>query len=270
MMKKLVLAVLVFMVLGTSACSQAASETKKENLETPKIQWAFKSEEIEGVEQREVGEGPTAAVILSAKGKPPSRRIAVYLHQWQAVPPSFEAVAVKALVNAGNTVIYPVYQSTDSDPRDYLRNAVAGIEKAIANLDSKPEGLVLVGSTTGGALAFDLAAVAVDVGLPRPVAAIALFPGRNPDGVIPRPDYTGIDSDTWLVALHSPDSRIPNDASESRRMMRLATEVPDGRKRSLRLSLTPTSRRDQRQIERSMWRRINGFMALARRSHRRS
>lgn len=245
---------------GATGTSDLAEDAATDDSADLAIQWSFPAKEIPEVDQEEVGNGPEGAVILSATDVPRPDRVAVYLHQWTPLPPNAEAEAIIHLIEAGNTVVYPAYQDHESKVTEYLPNAVSGLRTALDALDFEPSAIVAIGATTGGALAFDLAAVAEREGLPSFDAAVAINPGRKPTKAMPRPDYSAIPATTSLLSVHTSGSRIPQSAREARRMIRLATTVPDSRKRFFRATAAKTPTADD------LWRHIRSFIANAERA----
>ncbi len=203
---------------------------------TSSLAWVTPAGDIAGVEQRTIGEGAEGAVVLTANGEPPAEPIAVYLHSWSPLPPSTQSDPVRGLVKAGFTVIYPVYQDFKTEEAELLPAAAAGVRATLDELELSPESLVALGPNVGGALAFDLAAVAAANGLPPIAAAAAVSPGREPSGKLPRPDYGRIPSSARLLTADLPGSKIPGTGAEARRMLRLATAVPAARKQHVRLA----------------------------------
>lgn len=249
--------------------SEDEKGTSSEKRNSGSVKWTFPAHEIAGINQEIVGRGPRAAVVLTPSGRPAPRWIAIYLHHWTPLPPSAESDSIQRLIKAGNTVIYPAYQELDTSVSDYLPNAVAGTKAALASLDFEPRGLVTVGQSTGGALAFDMAATAAKNNLPKPVAAIAVAPGRNPQGVMPRPDYGGIAPSSWLMAVQIPNSKIPGSSKEARRMLMKARNVPDARKELFRAAgIEGQNGKSSDQINREFWRPILEFMTEARASEK--
>lgn len=246
-----------------ASCSGAEGVDPAQDGETAaaEIRWLTPAEEIPGIDQRQVGQGAEGAVILSAQGRSPGPAV-VYLHGWSPLPPSAEKSAISTLVKAGYTVIYPAYQEVGSKVEEYLPNAVAGIRSALAELGTPSNGLVTIGHSTGGALAFDLVAVAGEHGLPAPAAAVAISPGRNPDGEMPRPDYGAIPTQTRLMAAVVPGSRIPGATQEARRMLRLASSVPaQGKRLYISPNIEVLDGKSQAQINRIFWRPILRLLA---------
>lgn len=196
------------------------------------VRWWIPAHAIVGVRQRTVGEGVDAAVVLWSKDRrsPTSRTVIVFLHGYQPNPPSAEGYGdwIAHLTSEGDTVIYPVYQTVNTKPEHYLENALAGIRAGLSAVSVDPKGIVLIGHTTGGALAFDCAAVAQREGLPAPRAVVAVYPGRHPVSgfAVTSSDLSDIPASTRLIAIAGPGDPIPNGDQEAHALLDGATHVP--------------------------------------------
>lgn len=190
------------------------------------ILWSWPAEEIPGLTQQIVGEGAEAVVILHREGEDPSSDAAIYLHSWGASPPNARASHMQGLIRRGYAVIYPVYQLPDTLAEETRRSAIAGIEAAVEELDPNPETLIAIGDVTGGAIAFDYAALARSRGLPVPKLVVAIHPGREPGGLIPPADHSRIPADTKLLIATSSNHRVPDGWALVREMLADASSVP--------------------------------------------
>jgi acetyl esterase/lipase len=198
------------------------------------VTWYGPSHPIRGVSQRIVGSGAGAAALLWRKGKPPPAEAVVFLHAWLPWPPSSYGPWLRHLARRGNTVIYPVYQQMGSKPEDLLGNAIAGIAAGLRAAHVGPSSLVVVGDTTGGALAFDYSAVATERGVPGPGGVLAAYPGRNPPGgEIPSADLSHIPRGTLLEAIAGPGDLIPSGEAQARGLLAGATAVSSAQRRYL-------------------------------------
>lgn len=169
-------------------------------------------------------------VISTAAGRP-SREAVIFLHSWEPLPPSIYAEWLRHLVDEGNTVIYPVYQEISTKPERYRSNALAGIAAALKVIKVNRDSVVVIGSTTGGALAFDYAAVARSGGLPVPRGVLAIYPGRNPgQGVVTPANLAMIPSSTLLEVIAGPGDRIPRGEQQARGLLAGARMVKAARR----------------------------------------
>lgn len=196
------------------------------------IEWSPVAKEIPGYRQRVVGSGAEAAVLIWPEHRAqPSPHAVIYLHAWTPVPPSFQADLFLPLLEGEKTAIYPVYQEPGTPAEQVQDLALAGIRAGIEAIDAAPETLVALGVNTGGALAFDYAALAVRLELPVPRAVVAIEPGREPDGVIPAADPQRIPRSVHLMTVTGPDSRIPGGRRTARLMLAEAGNVPHQNRR---------------------------------------
>ena len=134
-----------------------------------------------GAERADVGHGAQGAAIFrpaGASGAPGP--VVIFLHGWVAIDPARYGAWIGHLVRAGNTVIFPAYQTKPAyDTIAPLSNLLAGVRAALGQVEFAPGRLVLAGHSAGGALAADYAAVAADHGLPAPAAVFSVYPGRK-------------------------------------------------------------------------------------------
>jgi hypothetical protein len=128
--------------------------------------------------------------------------------------------------------------------------------------------VVAVGVTTGGALAFDYAAVAESEGLIPPRAVAAVYPARNPPGGTVTPaDLGDIPARTRLLVIGGPGDPIPAAESQARALLGAAGRVPP----RLRLFNRPAHaarygpQEDGHWARLSFWRPVDRLIAAARR-----
>lgn len=189
---------------------------------------------ISGVQQRIVGRGAEAAVILSSARRVKPRSTTILLHAWSPVPGGSNAPWIAHLVRRGSVVIYPIYQDFNAKPQVVLANAVSGIRRAFASPGTSKRPLIVAGATTGAALAADYAASAPAAHLPVPAAIFAVYPGRDPGvGVIHAVDPTRIVPTTRLTVVGGDYNPVVDGAAEVKRMLRGASNIPQRRRRYL-------------------------------------
>ncbi len=229
------------------------------------VRWLYPSEPIPGVSRRLLGNGPRAAVILWRKGSRPPPEAVVFLHGWLPKPPIAYGAWLRHLAEAGNTIVYPVYQGLLTKPEKLLGNAIAGIAAGLRAVRADPDSVVAVGDTTGGALAFDYAAVAADRGLPGPRAVLAAFPGRNPGrGEVTPADLSRIPPQTQLAVIAGPGDPIPDGEAQAQALLRGATGVPSELRRYLSAPRDTGPRGEGRPSRRAFWAPLDRMIAAAR------
>lgn len=196
------------------------------------VSWLYPNHRIAGVHQRTVGHGVRGAVVLWSRTTPnPPRRVVIFLHGYQALPPITYRGWLHHLAAAGNSIIYPVYQRGSTPASAYLKNALSGIAAGLKAVKADPRTLVAVGHTIGGALAFGYAASARSDGLPAPRAVVAIYPGRNPPtGEVPVGDLSHIPASTRLEVISGAGNPLPDSMAQARRLLAGATRVPGSRR----------------------------------------
>lgn len=189
------------------------------------------AEETPSIEWISVGRGARGARVVRQEGAE-GGRLVILFHGWKVASRGDYRKWISHLARAGNTVIFPTYQSTTTPPAEVLGNALSGIRSAI-EVVGEGDYLVAAGHSAGAALAADYAAVAGQRGLPVPAAVLAIYPGRAilgyPEG-IPQADLTRIDPSTRLVAMSSPSDTIVGE-QPAQDLLAAAASVPASRKR---------------------------------------
>jgi hypothetical protein len=227
-------ALLVALAISLPGCG--GSHGGRRGFSAARVAWTTPARPIPGLAQRLVGTGPRAAVVLWPAGTAPPRDAIVFLHGWLPSPPSVEGEWLRHLAARGNAIVYPVYQTVRGRPEGFRANALAGIGAGLRAVHADPATVVAIGRTTGGALAFDYAAVARARGLPAPRGVLAVFPGRDPgNGEVTPADLSRIPSRTHLAAIAGPGDSVPGGAAQARALLRGASGVP----RRRRAYLTP-------------------------------
>jgi acetyl esterase/lipase len=166
----------------------------------------------DGPRRTVVGEGRTSATVFLPRGGSRGRVGVLFLHGWGATEPRTYGPWIRHLVGRGHVVIYPRYQDSVADPPpEALPSAVIGVRSALTRAPGLRE-LVVVGHSAGGALGPDLAALAPDVGLPRPRAVLSLYAGRSlrgtPGARIPEGPLERIPASTRVEVLAGDDDRV--------------------------------------------------------------
>lgn len=226
-----------------------------------------------GIVTERVGRGAqTAFVIRPDSGGP--HPLVLFLHGWGATLPPNYRPWLDHLARRGNAVIYPRYQESFLTPPDQvLGNLIAGVRLALRRTGGRvrPETLVAVGHSAGGALSADYAAIARAARLPAPRAILALYPGRTLRGVaagIPEVAPERIAAGTRVVALAGANDATVGTAP-ARRIVASATSVP-GARRTYELISDPAvsdhlgPQRATAASRRTFWRRLDDLIAQVR------
>jgi acetyl esterase/lipase len=218
-----------------------------------------------------VGSGARSAIIARPRGAREPLPAVVFLHGWEATDPTVYGAWIAHLVEEGEAVIYPAYQThADSRPRDVLGNALAGVRAALAKVRIRPGSLVVAGHSAGGTLAAGYAAAAPALGLPPARAVFAVYPGRDVPGPspIPQPDLGRIPADTMIEALAGAHDQVVGEA-EARAIVEGAVRVPLGDRR-LVVVTDPTvaghegPARTGAEARRAFWARLDALIAEVR------
>jgi acetyl esterase/lipase len=151
---------------------------------------------------------------------PATAPVVVFHHGWLATNPGVYGAWIEHLARQGRIVIFPRYQDDwMTAPALFLPNAVAAVRDALDVLETAPghvrpdrERFALIGHSAGGNLAAQMAAVAEDLGLPRPRAVVARIPAT-----------------TLLVVVAAADDWIVGDL-RARQIYLGATAVAEDRK----------------------------------------
>ena len=220
-----------------------------------------------------VGRGSRSAAIVRRAGASGPQPVVVFLHGWGLTDEAAYRSWVRHLAATGNTVIVPRYQrNAQADPSRVRSWALAGIRRALGRVTIAPGTLVVAGHSAGASIAADYAATARSTGLPLPVGVFAVYPGRRilgyPSG-IPEADPARIPSTTFLTVLASSNDSVVG-LEPARALYRRASAIPVSRRR-LTVVRDPASAdhyaptRSGQAARRTFWRRLDRFIASARR-----
>lgn len=153
----------------------------------------------------------------------PPHTVVILLHGYSATDPAFLRAWIDHLVRQGRVVIFPDYQTDDplgEPPLEYTGNMIDGVAAALAELESgdhvetRLDDLAVAGYSMGGVLALNYAAMAVGLGLPVPIAVMAVTPGGctgcgGPGGSnelgVPYRDLSRIETATKLLLIVGED-----------------------------------------------------------------
>ncbi|CAA9318935.1 MAG: FIG00801137: hypothetical protein [uncultured Microvirga sp.] len=195
--------------------------------------------------KRAVGRGSAVSFVFHAAGAPAEPRpVVVFLHAWGAVNPGVYGGWIEHLARRGNLVLFPRFQEVGKiRPVDATEKAASLVKEALAALADDPAAkpdlnrVALIGHSAGAGLAFNLAAVAKDQGLPTPKLVHALMAGGLAKDAKSRgvqlADLAKIDPATLLVTVIGDRDQRPSDQA-SRRLLKEASAVPPERKVFLR------------------------------------
>lgn len=146
--------------------------------------------------------------------RPVAAPVVFFLHGWDAVEPTAYRPWIEHLVRRGASVIYPAYQVKGSTlPDACLGNAIVALKDGLAKLSSaghvKPmtQRVAVVGHSFGGVMAANVAAVAVENGLPQPKAVACMHPGSAP---WIHEDWSRIPAGTLLLGVGGEEDGIAN------------------------------------------------------------
>lgn len=239
-------------------------------LTVPDAAGALPLRPIPGLRQRVVGRGPTAAALVWEGSEDPSRNAIVFVHAWGRLPamPFAYRGWIRHLTKREITVVFPIYQDVTTTPGEAAENAFQGIAAGLDEIDARRDTLVVAGHTTGGALAFDYAASAADLGGPRPRGVLAVYPGRNPgEERIEPADLSRIASGTRVAVVTGPGNPVVEGGRQARRLLTAVDHVPSAlRRRHVARDERPDGPfRDDAAARRAFWRPLDGLIAQVRR-----
>jgi pimeloyl-ACP methyl ester carboxylesterase len=132
------------------------------------------------------GKDAQAAWIFESNSPTPKTApIIVFLHGYTGVDSRVYGGWIEHLVRRGNTVIYPVYQTSLLGAEQYSANAMEAIKEAFRVLRQDPDHVrphpenhwAIVGHSLGCPIGANIAATAQKEGLPKPLAFMACNAG---------------------------------------------------------------------------------------------
>jgi hypothetical protein len=169
-----------------------------------------------GVRRTRYGFGGHKYWIFEPYGpKPESAPLIVFNHGYSAINPICYRGWIHHLVKRGNIVVYPRYQrGLYLGFSQFNENAINAVKDAIRTLQSgghvQPEldKFAITGHSLGGGITANMAAQAIDEGLPVPKAIMPVQPAVwNEEGV----DFANIPAETlMLVVVGEDDSTVGN------------------------------------------------------------
>jgi pimeloyl-ACP methyl ester carboxylesterase len=140
--------------------------------------------------------------------KPESAPLIVFLHGFGGLQPIWYIEWIHHLVRRGNIVVYPRYQDGFFRGYDkYTTNALNAVKDAIVRLQRGPhvdpelDKIAVTGHSLGGSLTANIAALALEEGLPSPKAIMPVQPAIMSERYAERVDYSKIPASTLMVVV---------------------------------------------------------------------
>lgn len=189
---------------------------------------------IAGVRQVQVGAGTQAAMVLTHAGAPirDPAPVVVFLHAWGPTGTLLYTSWLRHLASEGVMVIFPVYQDRASHPASAPTNVQAGVRAALALMHNTSSSVVLVGYTTGAALALDYAASAKSAGLPPACGVYGVFPAVSfgLHTAVPLSNPARLPAAMRLVLVAGSSDPVPGGEALARAIAAQARQIPSSRK----------------------------------------
>ena len=172
-----------------------------------------------------------------ANPKPYTAPLIVFNHGWLSTSPVAYGAWIDHIVKRGNIVLFPVFHTgIISDPRNFTYNVIQVIKDAISKLTRNevhvnPElnRTAFIGSSVGGIIAANLAAVADEEGIPVPGAVMCVQPGKTWQPAdflnIPLEDLSKIDPKTLLLTVVGDRDTVVKDI-DAKRIFEESHNVP--------------------------------------------
>jgi dienelactone hydrolase len=164
--------------------------------------------------------------------KPDSAPLIVFNHGWCALHPFFYREWIHHIVRRGNIVVYPQYQKGFFRETDkYTSNAINAVKNAIEKLQDgrhvAPEldKFAITGHSVGGGLTANIAALALEEGLPFPKAIMPVQPAIMADRYEERVNFSNIPAETLMLVVVGKDDVAVGNAS-GKIIFKNATQIP--------------------------------------------
>lgn len=152
-----------------------------------------------------------------AEPAPKQAPVICFIHGYNAIDPEKSYIGwIEHLVKRGNIVVFPVFQATPVEPpANYAPNCAKSMQLAFAWLEADKgrvqpdkDKFAIVGHSAGGMTTGNLAAQWKELGLPKPLAAMPVQPGRafgydqqRDNGLIEFADMSKIPAETLLLCV---------------------------------------------------------------------
>jgi pimeloyl-ACP methyl ester carboxylesterase len=183
---------------------------------------------IAGLKQVVVGGGANRALVISDPGGAHRGPLVIFLHGWGAPGPLLYGSWLRHLADDGATVIFPAYQVGREPPEDSPTNMERGVRATLSRLHLSPRSVVVVGHTTGAALAIDYAVDASRAGLPAACAVYGVFPGSliGQGAEVPLSSPAKLPAATRLTLVAGSSDPVPGGWALARNLLGTATQLP--------------------------------------------
>jgi len=187
------------------------------------------------------GEGDSQYWIFEpAQPTPQSAPVIIFNHGWSAMTPNTYGAWIKHLARRGNIVIYPRYQASLRTPMTaFTPNAIAAVKDALLELQNgthvQPDltRVAIVGHSMGGAITPNMAALAVEDGLPIPKAICCVEPDNHftgdPSIHMPVADFSKISADTLMLVIVGDQDQTAGDLT-GKMIFDTLTQIPATKK----------------------------------------
>jgi hypothetical protein len=198
------------------------------------------------ITKRALGKAGAGSFVFHVAGAAPAegRPVVVFLHAWGAPNPQAYGGWIDHLARTGALVIFPRFQDLNrTRPADASATAERLLKSALSDLSADPEAkpdpkrVAIIGHLAGAPIAANIAADAVEQGLPVPRLVFTVMPGgiasdARARGVVLR-DLSRIAPETLVITvIGDRDARAADLAA--RRLLREASGVSSERKLFLR------------------------------------
>ena len=198
------------------------------------------------ITKRALGKAGAGSFVFHVAGAAPAegRPVVVFLHAWGAPNPQAYGGWIDHLARTGALVIFPRFQDLNrTRPADASATAERLLKSALSDLSADPEAkpdpkrVAIIGHLAGAPIAANIAADAVEQGLPVPRLVFTVMPGgiasdARARGVVLR-DLSRIAPETLVITvIGDRDARAADLAA--RRLLRETSGVSSERKLFLR------------------------------------
>lgn len=161
--------------------------------------------------------------------KPESAPLIIFNHGWSAMHPVIYRPWINHIVKKGNIVIYPRYQAgLVRGFKDFTTNAINAVKDAIETLNKgwhvRPEldKFAILGHSLGGGITANMAALAVDEGLPIPKAIMPVQPYIAPSSSA---EFSKISNETLMLVIVGEDDTVVGNGS-AKIIFQNTTQIP--------------------------------------------
>ncbi|MBO9531880.1 MAG: alpha/beta fold hydrolase [Solirubrobacteraceae bacterium] len=161
-----------------------------------------------------VGKDETRTYIIKAKGAHDPQPAVIFLHGFGSSFLAGYEPWISHLAREGLTVIFPAWQAPPY-PTDGSQNPRAnmfeGVKLAVDAVRIQQDRVAVIGTSAGGALAFDYAALGSKLPVPQAKLVYSIYPGRALPGeseiLLPLPPVGNLPENTRVISLVSRKDR---------------------------------------------------------------